>query len=79
MRLAAGYMAQAYVEHVLVNQVENTSALEELFAWGFDPNCWADEGSDEWEINEMFRSEDISIRVWHEIKEEHLRAVSDSR
>lgn len=75
MRLAAGYMAQAYAEHVLSYQVNLTFPIEEAFRWGFDPDCGAEEGSDEWLINDMFDADKDVIGQWEEIKEEHVRAV----
>ena len=57
MRLAAGYMAHAALEQKLLHGVHLTDALNEAFAWRFDPESSAEEGSDEWAINTMFFGE----------------------
>lgn len=76
MRLAAGYIAQAYAEQVLAYENSHSSLLEEIFEWGCDSRCTAEEGSDEWRINEMFHADDDVVTLWEHIKEEHMRAVS---
>ena len=76
MRLAAGYMAQAYAEQVLSCQNEAEKLLDGMFSWGFDPDCSASEESDEWQLNTMFDTEEDILDLWAEIKEEHVRAVS---
>lgn len=76
MRLAAGYMAQAYVEQVLLLHENRSGMLEDIFHWGFDSRSTAEEGSDAWMINEMFDAHDDIINLWETIKEEHIRAVS---
>ncbi|KAL8705546.1 MAG: hypothetical protein Q9201_001363 [Fulgogasparrea decipioides] len=80
MRLAAGYMAQAYAEQVLECHNDRPDLLEEVFDWGLDVGCRAEEGSDEWLINEMFTAEDqISevriMELWNDIREEHMHAL----
>ncbi|KAL8738923.1 MAG: hypothetical protein Q9181_000375 [Wetmoreana brouardii] len=80
MRLAAGYMAQAYVEQVLECQNDSPDLLKEVFDWSFDGGCRAEEGSDEWLINEMFSAEDQMSKVhimelWDDIREEHMHAL----
>ena len=76
MRLAAGYMAHAALEQSLVHGLPFSDALTEAFAWGFDAESTAEEGSDEWQINAMFLGEDEEIVGWSEIKDEHMQAVS---
>ena len=77
MRLAAGYMAQAAAEQYCVYGSHSGEVLQEAFAWGFDPECSEEEGSDEWQINALFFDEDESIlRSWNKIRKEHMQAVS---
>ena len=75
MRLAAGFMAQAVVEQYLVYGSTGDGVLQEAFAWGFDAECTAEEGSDEWEINAMFWGEDQVVPRWEEIRNAHMQAV----
>ena len=79
MRLAAGFMAHAALEQSLVYQVELRDALEEAFAWRFDPGSIAEEGTDEWAINAMFFGEEGEVFGWGDIRNEHIRAVSRLR
>lgn len=76
MRLAAGYMAHAALEQSLLHGIHLTDALDEAFAWRFDPESSAEEGSDEWAINTMFFGEDGEVDGWSDIRDEHIRAVS---
>ncbi|KAI4149086.1 MAG: hypothetical protein LQ341_001407 [Variospora aurantia] len=76
MRLAAGYMAQAYAEQVLEYHNSRSDLLGNTFRWSFDHECVAEEGSDEWLINEMFDADANVINLWEKIKNEHIRAVS---
>lgn len=76
MRLAAGYMAQAVVEQYLVYESRSSEVLQEAFAWGFDSESTAEEGSDEWMINTMFFGEEEVIAGWDEVRDAHMRAVS---
>ncbi|KAL9009752.1 MAG: hypothetical protein Q9173_005245 [Seirophora scorigena] len=76
MRLAAGYMAQVYAEQVLTHRNSRSDMLENAFRWSFDPECLAEEGSDEWLINEMFDADADVVDLWENIKNEHMRAVS---
>ena len=76
MRLAAGFMAHAALEQSLVYQMELTDALEEAFAWRFDPGSIAEEGTDDWAINAMFFGEEGEVVGWSDIRNEHIRAVS---
>ncbi|KAL8735664.1 MAG: hypothetical protein Q9166_000833 [cf. Caloplaca sp. 2 TL-2023] len=76
MRLAAGYMAQAYAEQVLVYQNKRTGLLEDAFSWGYDDDCGAEKGSNEWQINEMFNADENVVELWEHIKEEHMLAAS---
>lgn len=76
MRLAAGYMAQAYAEQVLVYNNDRPTLLAETFWWRYQADCSAEEGSDEWQINKMFDADENVIRLWEDIKEEHMQAAS---
>ena len=76
MRLAAGYMAHSALEQSLIHDVPLSDAVQAAFAWGFDPESTAEEGSDEWQINAMFLGEDDEIAGWSEIKNQHIRIVS---
>lgn len=76
MRLAAGYMAQAYIEQVLVHGLTQPDILLEAFAWGFDAGSGAEEGSEEWQINVMFWSKYDVVAGWDGIRNEHIQAVS---
>ncbi|KAL8771753.1 MAG: hypothetical protein Q9209_002944 [Squamulea sp. 1 TL-2023] len=78
MILAAGYMAQSYMEQVIVYQNKGADLLKEAFTWGYDADCRAKEDSDEWQINRMFGADESSIQLWESIKEEHIQAVSPS-
>ncbi|KAL8656221.1 MAG: hypothetical protein Q9226_002734 [Calogaya cf. arnoldii] len=74
MMLAAGYMAQAYIEQVVVYQNERPGLLEEAFHWGYDEDCHAEEASEERQINDMFGADGSSIRLWASIRAEHVEA-----
>ena len=76
MHLAAGYMVQAVAEQYLVFGSKSEEVLQEAFAWGFDADCNAEDGSDEWQINAMFFGEDEVINGWDRIRDEHICAVS---
>lgn len=76
MRLAAGYMAQAVAEQYLVYGSQRQQVLQEAFSWGFDPECRAKEGSDEFQINAMFWGMDAVVEGWDIIRDEHTQAVS---
>ncbi|KAL8895022.1 MAG: hypothetical protein Q9207_008329, partial [Kuettlingeria erythrocarpa] len=75
MRLAAGYMAQAFAAEVLVHGNNHQGLLQQTFRWGFDPNCDAKEGSDAWLINDMFDADYDVLSLWEDIKDEHMRAL----
>ena len=75
MRLAAGFMTQAVIEQYLIYGSTGDEVLQEAFAWGFDAECTAEEGSDEWEINAMFWGEDQVVPRWEEIRDAHMQAV----
>ena len=75
MHLAAGFMVQAVAEQYLTYESHDPSVLEEAFAWGFDANCDAEEGTDEWQINAMFYGEDGVVSGWESIRDEHMHAV----
>ncbi len=76
MTLAAGYMAQAVAEQYLVYKSPRSELLREAFAWGFDAECAAEEGTDEWMINVMFLGEDEKVAGWEQIRDEHMHHVS---
>ncbi|KAL9031096.1 MAG: hypothetical protein Q9196_000859, partial [Gyalolechia fulgens] len=75
MRLAAGYMAHAYAEQVLLLKETRSGLLEDIFHWRFDPSRAIEESSDEWMINEMLDAGDSIIKLWEDIKSEHIRAL----
>ncbi|KAL9034882.1 MAG: hypothetical protein Q9180_005164, partial [Flavoplaca navasiana] len=75
MMLAAGYMAQAYIEQVVLYQKERPGLLEEVFQWGYDAGCRAEQGSEQWQINDMFGADESSISLWESIRREHVEAV----
>ena len=79
MRLAAGFMAHAALEQSRDYQIELTDALEQAFAWRFDPGSLAEEGTDEWAINAMFFGKEGEVVGWRDIRNEHMRAVSRLR
>ena len=76
MRLAAGYMAQAVAEQYLVYGSQLQEVLQEAFSWGFDPECSAVEGTDDFQINAMFWGVDAVVDGWDRIRDEHIQAVS---
>ena len=77
MRLAAGYMAQAVVEQYLIYRSQQQNIIRGAFAWGFDENSLAAEGTDEFAINVMFFDDEAegANGAWESIRDEHLRAV----
>ena len=75
MHLAAGYMVQAVAEQYLVYGSRSSSVFQEAFAWGFDADCTAEEGSDAWQINAMFFGEDEVVTGWDAIRDEHMLVV----
>lgn len=78
MMLAAGYMAQSYIEQVVVYQNKRPGLLEEAFHWGYDEDCRAEGASEQWQINDMFGADEGSVRLWKTIREEHVQAVRAS-
>ena len=76
MRLAAGYMAHAAAEQYLVYGSQRQEVLQEAFSWGFDPECSAEEGTDDFQINAMFWAVDAVVDGWDRIRDEHAQAVS---
>ncbi|KAL8817367.1 MAG: hypothetical protein Q9223_003787 [Gallowayella weberi] len=76
MRLAAGYIALSYVEQVLIYNINHPGLLERFFRWGYEADCDAEENSDEWYINKMFGADESVVRLWEEIKEEHMQAAN---
>lgn len=79
MRLAAGYMSLAAVEQILVHRIPELEVFREAFAWGFEENLKAEEGSDELQINAMFLGEDGTVEGWDYIRDAHIRAVSSRK
>ena len=76
MRLAADFMAHAVAEQYLVYESRSRETLQEAFSWGFDPECSAEEGTDEFQINAMFWEVDAVVDGWDRIRDEHVQAVS---
>lgn len=76
MRLAAGYMAHAAAEQYLVYGSQRQEVLQEAFSWGFDPECSAEEGTNNFQINAMFWGVDAAVDGWDRIRDEHMQAVS---
>lgn len=78
MRLAAGCMAHAALEQSLVHGVDLADAVKEAFAWSYDPDLSAEQGTDEWAINAMFcdQEEEAEVLGWTDVKDEHIRTVS---
>lgn len=75
MRLATGYMAQAVAEQYLVYGSQHQETIQEAFSWGFDPECSADEGTDDFQINAMFWGVDAVVDGWDKIRDEHAQAL----
>jgi len=75
MLLAAGYMAQAAMEQYLLYGTQRSEVLREAFAWGFDTECGAHPGSDQWRINAMFWGDDEVVLGWDTIRDDHWQAV----
>lgn len=75
MHLAAGFMAQAVIEQYLVYASKSHELLQEAFAWGFDADCAAEEGSEEWQVNAMFWGEDGAVTGWDRIRDEYSHLV----
>ncbi|KAL8928410.1 MAG: hypothetical protein Q9172_000896 [Xanthocarpia lactea] len=71
MMLAAGYMAQSYMEQVIEYQNRRPGLLEDAFHWGYDADCRAEEAS----ISKMFDTDESLTRLWESIKEEHIEAL----
>ena len=49
--------------------------LREAFAYGFDHELEAQEGSDEWAVNAMFFGDDDIVEGWEEIRREHMHTL----
>ena len=79
MRLAAGYMSHAVMEQILVYGVSGLEVFRQAFAWGFDENSKAGEGSDELQINAMFLGEEGVVEGWDDIRDAHIRTVSSRK
>ena len=76
MKLAADYMVQAAAEEILKSGGTDAGIHRQAFAYGFDNESTADEGSDEFKINAMFFGDDGQLDGWEKIRESHIRAVS---
>ncbi|KAL9099410.1 MAG: hypothetical protein Q9163_005082 [Psora crenata] len=78
MRLAAAYMIQAVAEQYLVYDSARSDVLYKTFAWGFDEDTTAEEGTDDYFINVMFWDEEAEgpNARWEEIRDQHIRGVS---
>ncbi|KAL8642949.1 MAG: hypothetical protein Q9228_000438 [Teloschistes exilis] len=77
MRLAAGYMAQAYTEQVLACQGDRLGLLEGLFNWEMNAESSrrSKEGSDDLHIAQMFNADEHVLQRWNDMKEEHIEAL----
>ncbi|KAL8949796.1 MAG: hypothetical protein Q9222_004124, partial [Ikaeria aurantiellina] len=76
MRLAAGYMAQAYVEQVLVCHNTDPALLQDTFRFGLTSDPGAAEGNEDWQVHQMFTADNVIARLWEDIKHEHMQAAS---
>ena len=76
MTLAVRYMTQSVLEQYLIYGEHGSAPLLEAFAWGFDAGLVADESSDEWRTNAMFRDKDGEVEGWDDLRDTHMRAVS---
>ena len=75
MMLAAGYMAHAAMEQYLLYGSERPDVLREAFAWGYESDCRAEDGSDEWLVNAMFCGEDEAVPEWDKTRDQHWRIL----
>lgn len=77
MKLAARYMAHAYIEQCFAQGEHNRSIIQRAFGWGFDEQSTSEEGSDECQINAMFFDEDKDTQVegWEKTRDDHINAV----
>jgi hypothetical protein len=77
MKLAAGYMTHAVLEQYFALGEHDPDVIRRAFAWGFDEQSVAEEGSEEFQINAMFFDEDKDRQVmgWNKTREDHINAV----
>lgn len=80
MKLAAGYMTHAVMEQYFARGEHGLQIIRRAFAWGFDEQSAAEEGSDECQINAMFFDEDNDMQVegWEKTRNDHIKAVCKS-
>lgn len=81
MKLAAGYMTHAVLEQYFALGEHDPDVIRSTFAWGFDEQSAAEEGSEEFQINAMFFDEDKDRQVagWDKTREDHTNAVCRER
>ncbi len=77
MSLAARYMTQSVLEQYLIYGGKGTEPLLEAFAWGFNAGLVADARSVEGRTNAMFWDEDGEVVGWEDLRNRHIRAVSE--
>ena len=75
MNLAARYMAQAVLEQYSIYGAKESDTLLFAFAWGFDADSTAEEGSDDWEVNVMFSGEEGEVPEWAGIRNHYINLV----
>lgn len=75
MDLAARFMAQAALEQYVHYGANGPDVLLDAFAWGFDANSTAGEGSDDWEVNSMFSGEEGEVPEWAGIRKQFIGKV----
>ena len=75
MHLAARYMAQAVLEQYSIYGAKESDTLLYAFAWGFDADSTAEEGSDDWEVNVMFSGEEGEVPEWAGIRNHYINLV----
>ena len=68
-------MAQTVIEQCLIYSCQQPEILHKAFAYRFDPDLDAQEGTDEWNVNAMFFGKDDVVEGWEEIRQEHMRAL----
>lgn len=77
MSLAARYMTQSVLEQYLIYGEQGSEPLLEAFAWGFIAGLRANASSNEGRINAMFWGEDGEVEEWQDLRDRHIRAVSE--
>ena len=78
MNLAAEYITQAVIEQFVLNEKVQSDLIDIAFAWGFDEDCTAEVGTDDFLINAMFLNNETETTnpTWVTICSECKRAVS---